>query len=225
MPSAAELVASGTVFSQEHSDLCGRGGSGCWHGDGRMVGWLLPVESVQSQDGRSRKRSSLPCCEIPKRTTHLVPFFVTLMLASLLAHPGQRKRLKAGFDDSRFPVNAATFLSELPQLSSIRLYSSWQWGEYLIYRLWPSLRVFDDGRTDFYGPAFVEEGLLAWNVNPEWSNVLGRYRVNAILLPIDSPLATVLKEKPEWRLIYRDRMAVLFAKSERSELHARYKSH
>ena len=214
MPSAAELVASGTVFSQEHSDLCGRGGSGCWHGDGRMVGWLLPVESVQSQDGRSRKRSSLPCCEIPK-TNHASCAILRdsdACVASRSSWPAQTA--KAGFDDSRFPVNAATFLSELPQLSSIRLYSSWQWGGYLIYRLWPSLRVFDDGRTDFYGPAFVEEGLLAWNAIPEWSNVLGRYRVNVILLPIDSPLATVLKQKPEWKLIYRDRMAVLFAKSE-----------
>ena len=141
-------------------------------------------------------------------------FFVTLVLALLLAHPGHRKALRPRFDDNRFPVAAAAFLYKQPQLSSIRLYSSWQWGGYLIYRLWPSLSVFDDGRTDFYGPAFVEEGLLAWSANPDWSKVFERYGINAVLLPMDSPLATVLREKPEWRLMYRDRLVVLFAKSE-----------
>ena len=74
--------------------------------------------------------------------------------------------------------------------------------------------MFDDGRTDFYGPAFVEEGLLVWNANPQWRNVFERYRVNAALLPVDSPLATFLKEKREWKPIYYDRMTVVFAKIE-----------
>jgi hypothetical protein len=82
--------------------------------------------------------------KIRMRTLHLAPSSAVLLLALLLA-----QRLHAGFDDSRFPVDAATFLSQQRQLSSFRIYSSWQWGGYLIYRLWPSLNVFDDGRTDF----------------------------------------------------------------------------
>jgi hypothetical protein len=149
-----------------------------------------------------------------RRARHVAPGFAAIVLALLLAHPGDRKKLRAGFDDCRFPVNAAQFLSQVPQLSSIRLYASWQWGGYLIYRLSPSLSVFDDGRTDFYGPAFVEEGLLAWNANPAWSDVLERYRVNAALLPVDSALATVLRERGDWKPIYQDHMAILFAKIE-----------
>ena len=80
-----------------------------------------------------------------------------------------------------------------------RLYSSWQWGGYLIYRVWPSINVFNDGRTDFYGPVFVEEGLRAWEVAPDWNNILARYGVNAALLPVDSALASVLRERRDWR--------------------------
>jgi hypothetical protein len=94
------------------------------------------------------------------------------------------------------------------------LYSSWQWGGYLIYRLWPSINVFDDGRTDFYGPAFVEEGLRVWEVAPDWENILARYRVNAALLPVDSALASVLRERRDWKPVYQDRVAVLFEKHE-----------
>ena len=137
------------------------------------------------------------------------------MLAVLLTHPGHRKVLRAEFDKSRFPVDAAGFLSQQHWVSPIRLYSSWQWGGYLIYRLWPSLDVFDDGRTDFYGPAFVNEGLRVWGADPDWNKILNRYQVNAALLPVDSALATVMKEKDgDWKPIYQDHVAVLFAKVE-----------
>jgi hypothetical protein len=138
-------------------------------------------------------------------------------LALLFTHPGHRKILRAAFDGDRFPVEAATFLSQERLVSQVRLYSSWQWGGYLIYRLWPSLTVFDDGRTDFYGPDFVEEGLRTWNVSRDWNNILERYRVNATLVPIDSALANVLREKPEWKPVYQDHVAVLFTKIEKKK--------
>jgi hypothetical protein len=151
-----------------------------------------------------------------RRRWHFVPCFSVLVLASLLAHPGRMKILQAEFDHERFPVDAVTFLSEKESGSPIRLYSSWQWGGYLIYRLWPSLAVFDDGRTDFYGPAFVEEGLRVWDACPDWSNIFERYRVNGALLPVDSALATVLRERRDWKPVYQDRIAVLFERIEKA---------
>lgn len=147
-----------------------------------------------------------------RKSWHFPPSLLVLMFPLLFAHVGHREALHAGFDAGRFPVNAATFLSQEPNLSSIRVYSSWQWGGYLIYRLWPSLKVFDDGRTDFYEPGFVNEGLRAWNADPDWSRILDRYQINAALLPVDSALASVLRERGDWRQVYRDRLAVLFVK-------------
>ena len=145
---------------------------------------------------------------------HLAPCLALLLFAVLLAHPGHRKVLRAEFDGSRFPVEAADFLSQQHLVSRIRVYASWQWGGYLIYRLWPSLTVFDDGRTDFYGPGFVNEGLRAWDAHPDWSGILDRYRVNAALLPVDSPLASVMRERNDWKQVYQDRVTVLFVKVE-----------
>ena len=148
-----------------------------------------------------------------RRHWHFVPCFGVLVLALLLTHPGRVKALHPEFDRNRFPVDAATFLSQ-ESGPRIRLYSSWQWGGYLIYRLWPSFSVFDDGRTDFYGPAFVEKGLCAWDACPDWANILARYRVNAALLPVGSGLATVLHERRDWKPVYQDRVAVLFERTE-----------
>lgn len=145
---------------------------------------------------------------------HCLPCLTVLTLAVFLTPPGHMKALHAEFDRNRFPADAASFLAGQQTDQSIRLYSSWQWGGYLIYRLWPSLKVFDDGRTDFYGPEFVEEGLQVWDACQEWAGIFARYRVNAALLPVDSALATVLHERRDWKLVYKDRVAVLFKKAD-----------
>jgi hypothetical protein len=64
------------------------------------------------------------------------------------------------------------------------------------------------------GPAFVEEGLCAWDACPDWANILARYHVNAALLPVGSALATVLRERRDWKPVYEDRVAVLFENAE-----------
>jgi hypothetical protein len=112
-------------------------------------------------------------------------------------------------------LSDVAFLDTNSREPPVRLYSSWHWGGYLIYRRWPSLAVFDDGRTDFYRPAFVEGGLRAWDASPNWADVLARHRVNAALLPIGSALSTVLRERRDWRRVYQDRIAVLFMKTDR----------
>lgn len=158
---------------------------------------------------------------LPKRMRwHLAPILVVLALAVSSLHPSRVRILQADFDRSRFPVEAATFLNHDDHQGSLRLFASWQWGGYLIYRLWPSMGVFDDGRTDFYGPRFVEEGLRVWEVRPDWAQILARYRVNAALVPVDSPLATVLRERADWKLVYTDRVALIFVKNEKTEMTA-----
>ena len=53
-----------------------------------------------------------------------------------------------------------------------------------------------------------------WDACPEWANTLVRYRVNAALLPVDSALAAVLRERRDWKPVYQDRVAALFEKIE-----------
>ena len=151
---------------------------------------------------------------------HLAPILALLVLAFSLLHPGRVRILQTDFDRSRFPVEAARFLDHDDHQGSLRLYASWQWGGYLIYRLWPSLSVFDDGRTDLYGPRFVQEGLRVWEVRPDWSQIFARYQVNAALVPVDSALATVLEERADWKLVYSDRVALMFVKIEKPDMTA-----
>ena len=43
---------------------------------------------------------------------------------------------------------------------SARIFTHDQWGDYLIYRLYPQTKVFMDGRSDFYGTGLRKE--ISW---------------------------------------------------------------
>ena len=49
---------------------------------------------------------------------------------------------------------------------------------------------------------------------PDWNNILARYGVNAALLPVDSALASVLRERRTGSRFIQDQVAVLFVKIE-----------
>jgi hypothetical protein len=96
-------------------------------------------------------------------------------------------------------------------IATSRVFSTDQWGDYLIYHLYPRQRVFVDGRSDFYGEALCEDYLTLMNAEPSWESILQRYGFDLILLPVKRPLASALKLSPKWRIVADDGSAILFA--------------
>ena len=99
---------------------------------------------------------------------HLLPVLAVVLGFYACAHRGQlagRQAVQAEFDAGKFPVAAASFM-ETQKLAG-NLFSSDYWGGYLIYRFYPERKVFVDGRSDFYGDAFLKQYLevltLRWN--------------------------------------------------------------
>ena len=129
--------------------------------------------------------------------------------ASLGAHPPQA--LHAQFIADRFPAAAVDRF--LTHCTNTRIFAHDQWGGYLIYRLYPRIRVFVDGRSDFYGPKFGDDWLRIANNRYDWQQQLDKFGVNTVLLPGDSPLASTMKETRRWRVVYDDGSAIIFQPS------------
>ena len=120
----------------------------------------------------------------------------------------------AGFPEKIFPVQAVERnLQQLtPAAAMPRILTSDQWADYLIFRLYPQQRVFFDGRSDFYGPAIGSDYRKLLSGESPWRELLDRYQFDLALLPHDWALSTALEREPGWRLVYRDSVAVLFAR-------------
>jgi len=114
------------------------------------------------------------------------------------------------FPVSKFPVA----LAGRPELSSgARVFTSDEWGDYLIYRAWPRQRVFIDGRSDFYGQGIGEPYLELMRGGQGWEKLLSLHGFRLALLPADWPLASLLERAPGWRIVTRDGRAVLFERT------------
>jgi hypothetical protein len=114
----------------------------------------------------------------------------------------------ADFAEKSFPVVAVSQNSGLLCSTGVRILTSDQWGDYLIYRWYPRTRVFFDGRSDFYGTDFIARYSRLLDLGPGWRNEFNRWNFTQALLPPDCPLISAL-EANGWQELHRDRTAVL----------------
>jgi hypothetical protein len=118
----------------------------------------------------------------------------------------------ADFPGIRFPIAIVDkHMEALAPLSGPkpRILSSDQWGDYLIYRFYPRVRVFVDGRSDFYGQEYGKDYIHLAGGNYRWPQVMDKYRFDLALIPVEWPLAELLKRDPAWRVKQDDGMAIL----------------
>lgn len=118
--------------------------------------------------------------------------------------------MNKNFDSDKFPVAAADFMDK--QSLNGNLFTTDQWGGYLIYRFYPRYPVFFDGRSDMYGEEIMKDYLKLVNLEFNWKSVIDKYRIEWMLLPFDVPLPAVLKELPEWKVVYDDHRAIIFVR-------------
>jgi hypothetical protein len=130
-----------------------------------------------------------------------------LMLAGLYWLEAGPK-FDASFDPKTFPVKAADRMGGPEYASGV--FTTDQWADYLIYRHYPNLKVFIDGRSDFYGEKFLDKYLDIVNSKWNWEKPLDEYGVRTVLLPTNASVASVLKGSRHWRVVYDDHVAILF---------------
>jgi hypothetical protein len=142
---------------------------------------------------------------------HLWPIAAIALSCWIAAHGGKFGHspvMDAHFDTKRFPAAAVNYL----ETHDVRgpLVSPDYWGGYLIYELYPRVRMVVDDRHDFYGEAFLKSYLKMVHVEPRWQEFIEQHQAHCVLVPKDSALANILAETSGWKAIYADDVAVAF---------------
>ena len=112
------------------------------------------------------------------------------------------------FPSETFPITMVDHHASL--IASGRLLTPDQWGDYIIYRFYPRQKVYVDGRSDFYGEKLGEEYLRLLQGAYDWRAILDRNGFNVALLPVNWPLASLLKMDRSWRVVQDDSRVILF---------------
>jgi len=139
--------------------------------------------------------------------SHVVSALGVAATIALIWAPNPPKRFRAEFDPKSFPAGAIATLEGIP---AARIFTYDQWGDYLIYRLYPGHKVFIDGRCDYFGSDFEKKVADVVSVSHGWEKTLAEYGVDTILMPPSSPLTGVLKESSRWRVVYDDGVSLVF---------------
>ena len=144
---------------------------------------------------------------------HLVPLLGMVAVAALFAVG--KGPFAPQFDADTFPLQAlpiiqASTLGHAPASAAPRIFTYDQWGDYLIYRLYPSQRVFFDGRSDFYGKEFVRVNQRIMDAEYDWKKLLWSYRIQMVILKPEAPLSAVLKITPGSKILFDDGKVIVF---------------
>jgi len=116
----------------------------------------------------------------------------------------------AQVEEETLPYGAVQFIqTERPPGP---MFNSYNWGGYLIFKLWPDYPVYVDGRTDLYDDEFIRRYLKVMVAEEGWEQRLNDEGINLVLIESDSPLARFLRRDPAWIEAYRDDMAVVFTR-------------
>jgi hypothetical protein len=107
---------------------------------------------------------------------------------------------------STLPAGAVDFLRREGRHGT--LWNEYVWGGYLIWHLYPELRVSIDGRMAVYGPERFAEHLRVSELEPGWQDVLARLQADAAVVRSGSPLVSALRASG-WVVRYEDPVATV----------------
>ena len=142
---------------------------------------------------------------------HLWPVAAIVLTCWITFHDGKlgvTQVMDAHFDSKRFPADAITYLEG--QNAQGPVFAPDNWGGYLIYRVYPQIKVAVDDRHDFYGEQFLKSYLQLVHGEPGWENFLQQYPARYVVSPKGSALASILAESAIWQPVYSDQVAVIF---------------
>ena len=109
-----------------------------------------------------------------------------------------------------FPVAAVRFLSDRAEKGPI--FNDFGWGGYLTWAL-PGMPVSIDGRTNVHSLRRVARSYLTWTGNPDWAADPDLRKARLVLAPRGLALVSILRLDPRYRVVYEDKLAVVFQAS------------
>jgi len=146
------------------------------------------------------------------RSSRMKLAFNAVLLAAFAVFTAVRVRTvilqQPQVEAEHFPAAAVTFI--LQHHPPPPLLNHYNWGGYLIWKLYPAYQVFIDGRSDLYGDAFMDQFRQLAYLQGTGINALNEWNIRTVLLPLDTPLVAALNLSHDWTETYRDQRAVIF---------------
>ena len=152
-------------------------------------------------------RFSLPAHQV---RGFFFPLVIVSLVAGFLALNQTDKKPTFAFNPNVFPVQAVDWIESNPIEGN--MFNEFNWGGYLLYRLWPGHLVFVDSQSDFYGEPLMREYEAMMIAQDNWRELFQKYEISWVIIPTQAPLAKPLSIETDWKTVYQDTVAVIFVR-------------
>lgn len=201
----ATLAALFAVQHQRHIPLFG------------IVAAPLLAESAQGLLRRARipALSALPS-KVARGVALAALLGGALYEAAWIGRIHLRHRFRIVVSPLEYPTLATDFLIRNGVHGNLAV--PFDWGEYLIWKLYPQARVSIDGRYTTAYPREVIEGLWGWQQGRrEWRDLAERYPTDLAITRLEQPITGLLFTDPRWVCLYQDATAAIFVRDVASQ--------
>lgn len=187
-----------------------------------FVAYLTTVDALLVGPDTKIERFSKRTKYLIKLTAVIIIIFWSITKGYSLLKSGyyifEEDRVKSrllGITAKEYPNKAVDFIlkNDLPQ----NLFNLFNYGSYLIYRLYPEKKVFIDGRTELYGDDFFKNYQKIVYINKNTiTELFKEYKINTVLVSGTSlevlNLSSYFFNAAGWVLVYFDGYSAIFVK-------------
>jgi hypothetical protein len=124
-----------------------------------------------------------------------------------------------GFDLKKWPFSALVTLNRQPP--SARMFHEQDWGGLIEAECRPQRRAYLDDRFELFGKDAILEYIDVLAGGPVWDTVRDRDRIDLVWMRPERGLAKRLLKDPEWDVLHRDKVSILFKRKPTSRVAAR----
>jgi hypothetical protein len=165
------------------------------------------VENILS---RRRRGDDFPESIIQKLNwTLLILFLIAASLKITRELPDSINQEKI---EDQMPLEAFDLIES--ERYSGELFNSYNWGGYVVWRLYPNYLSFVDGRTDLFGDEILGQYFKLWLAEAGWEEELESWKINLVLVEPHAPLAHEL-QGIGWITRFEDDKSVLLTSPSR----------
>ncbi len=182
-----------------------------------MLRQLRPSELLLRRWTASRRKSVHAGQQVTRAqagTIHLL-----LLVAVVIAAANGALRTEHAGQTSKFVARGAADHVLTHGLSG-RLLNDYDLGGYLIYRLWPTHKVFIDGRADLYGDDFLKAYFRLDKGHEGWEKMIDEQGIDIVIYARAAALPQLLLASGRFTQVYGDAHHLVLVRAARAPLPA-----
>lgn len=161
------------------------------------------------------KYDSKTCEKLLIKATSIIGMIIIIAGFSYFGYDSYKENKNIEYiNSSDYPVDAAEWIKNNLDLSTLKIYNEYNYGAYLVYQ---GIPVFIDSRADLYSPEFNDvegfaqagedvfsDALDIPSLSRGYEEIFEKYGVNHVILYANAKMCLLLDEDNNYSLLYDD---------------------